>query len=91
MDYHPSSHEQRAKGLTDLNDLATQHPEVVSHQLNEVLQGVREQRLAATQWVELAPVVWDGMQSVTWFPIVLLEENFDTGPRSWRKLLGKRM
>jgi putative DNA primase/helicase len=49
--------EQRAKGLTDFNDLATQHPEVVSHQLNEVLQGVREQRLAATQSVELAPVV----------------------------------
>jgi putative DNA primase/helicase len=49
--------EQRAKGLIDFNDLATQHPEVVSHQLNEVLQGVREQRLAATQLVELAPVV----------------------------------
>jgi putative DNA primase/helicase len=49
--------EQRAKGLTDFNDLATQHPEVVSHQLNEVLQGFREQRLAATQSVELAPVV----------------------------------
>jgi len=48
------SAEQRAQGSTDFNDLATQHPEVVSHQLNEVLQGVREQRPAATQSVELA-------------------------------------
>jgi phage/plasmid primase-like uncharacterized protein len=43
------SAEQRAKGLTDFNDLAIQNPEVVSRQLDEVLQGVREQRLAATQ------------------------------------------
>ena len=49
--------EQRAKGLTDFNDLAIQNSEVVSRQLDEVLQGVREQRLAATQSVELVPVV----------------------------------
>jgi hypothetical protein len=29
--------EERAKGLTDFNDLATQNPEVVSRQLNELL------------------------------------------------------
>ena len=49
--------EQRAKGLTDFNDLAIQNPEVVSRQLDEVLQGVREQRLAATQSAELARTV----------------------------------
>src|SRR5271157_6546473 len=48
------SAEQRAKGLTDFNDLATQNPEVVSRQLDEVLQEVREQGRAATQSVELA-------------------------------------
>jgi putative DNA primase/helicase len=48
------SAEQRAKGLTDFNDLATQNPEVVSRQLDEVFQGIREQRWAATQSVELA-------------------------------------
>jgi antirestriction protein ArdC/phage/plasmid primase-like uncharacterized protein len=51
------SAEQRAKGLTDFNDLATQNPEVVSRQLDEVLQGVREQRLVATQSIELARAV----------------------------------
>ena len=51
------SAEQRAKGLTDFNDLAIQNPEVVSRQLDEVLQRVREQRLAATQSVELARAV----------------------------------
>jgi len=51
------SAEQRAKGLTDFNDLATQNPEVVSRQLDEVLQGVREQRLVTTQSVELTAVV----------------------------------
>jgi putative DNA primase/helicase len=51
------SAEQRAKGLTDFNDLATQNPEVVSRQLDEVLQGVREQRLVATQSIELAHAV----------------------------------
>ena len=49
--------EQREQGLTDFNDLAAQNPEVVSRQLNEVLEGVREQRLAATQSVELARAV----------------------------------
>jgi len=51
------SAEQRAKGLTDFNDLTTQNPEVVSRQLDEVLQGVREQRLVATQSIELARAV----------------------------------
>jgi len=51
------SAEQREKGLTDFNDLAAQNPEVVSRQLDEVLQGVREQRLAATESVELARAV----------------------------------
>ena len=46
--------EQRAKGLTDFNDLAIQNPEVVSRQLDDVLQGVKEQRLAASQSIELA-------------------------------------
>src|SRR5271157_4059798 len=50
-----ASAEQRAKGLTDFNDLAIHNPEVVSRQLDEVLQGVREQGRAATQSVELAP------------------------------------
>jgi hypothetical protein len=36
------SAEQRENGLTDFNDLARQNPEVVSRQLDEVLQGVRE-------------------------------------------------
>ena len=48
--------EQRATGLTDFNDLTTQNPEVVSIQLDEVLQGVREQGRAATQSVELAGI-----------------------------------
>jgi putative DNA primase/helicase len=51
------SAEQRAQGLTDFNDLAIHNPEVVSRQLDEVLQGVREQGRAATQSVELAPAV----------------------------------
>ena len=51
------SAEQRTQGFTDFNDLAIQNPEVVSRQVNEVLEGVREQRLAATQSVELAAVV----------------------------------
>ncbi len=51
------SAEQRSQEFTDFNDLATQNPEVVSRQLDEVLQGFRDQRLAATQSVELAPVV----------------------------------
>ena len=49
--------EQRAQGFTDFNDLAIQNPGVVSRQVNDVLEGVREQRLAATQSVELAAVV----------------------------------
>jgi len=51
------SAEQRAKELTDFNDLAIHNPEVVSRQLDEVPQGVREQGRAATQSVELAPAV----------------------------------
>jgi hypothetical protein len=49
--------EQRAQGLTDFKDLAIQKPEVVSQQLNEVLQGGREQSLAATESIELARAV----------------------------------
>ena len=41
--------EQRAQGLTDFNDLGIQNPGVVSRQVGEVLQGVREPRLVATQ------------------------------------------
>ena len=51
------SAEQRAKGLTDFNDLAIQNPEVVSRQLDDFLHGVREQRLAASQSIELARAV----------------------------------
>ena len=51
------SAEQRAQGLTDFNDLAIHNPEVVSRQLDEVLQGVREQGRAATQSVELVSAV----------------------------------
>jgi putative DNA primase/helicase len=51
------SAEQRANGLTDFNDLATQNSDVISRQLDEVFQGVREQRLAASQSIELARAV----------------------------------
>ena len=51
------SGEQRMWGFTDFNDLATENPEIVSRQLEEVLQVVREQRRPVTQSVELAPVV----------------------------------
>jgi hypothetical protein len=49
--------EQRSQGLTDFNDLAIQNPEVVSRQLDDVLHGVKEQGLAASQSIELAPAV----------------------------------
>ena len=49
--------EQRAQGLTDFNDFGIQNPEIVSRQLDEVLQGVREQRLLATQSIALAPAL----------------------------------
>jgi hypothetical protein len=51
------SAEQRAKGLTDFNDLTAQNPEVVSRQLEEVLQGIRKEHLVTTQSVELARAV----------------------------------
>jgi len=51
------SAEQRGKGFTDFNDLGTLNPEIVSRQLDEVLQGLREQRLVATQSIELAPAL----------------------------------
>jgi hypothetical protein len=35
--------EQRAHGFTDFNDLASQEPEIVSRQLDEVLQRIKEQ------------------------------------------------
>jgi putative DNA primase/helicase len=50
------SAEQRSQGSTDFNDLAIRNPDIVSRQWDEVLQGVREQLLAATQSVELARV-----------------------------------
>ena len=42
------------QGLTDFNDLGIQNPELVSRQLEEILQGVREQRLVGIQSIELA-------------------------------------
>jgi putative DNA primase/helicase len=39
------SAEQRGKGFTDFNDLGTLNPEIVSRQLDEVLQGFRERHL----------------------------------------------
>ena len=51
------SAEQRAKGLTDFNYLAIQNPELVSRQLDDVLHGVKEQGLAASLSIELAPAV----------------------------------
>jgi len=51
------SAEQRSQGFTDFNDLAIQNPEVVSRQLDDVLHGVKEQRRAVTQSVELARAV----------------------------------
>jgi hypothetical protein len=51
------SAEQRGKGFTDFNDMGIQNPEVVSRQLDEVLQGLREQRLVATQSIELVPAL----------------------------------
>jgi putative DNA primase/helicase len=46
--------EERAKGFSDFNDLATQSPEVVSHQLDEAVQRVMEQNVVATRSLELA-------------------------------------
>jgi phage/plasmid primase-like uncharacterized protein len=46
--------EERARGFTDFNDLETQNPEVVSHQLDEAVQRVMEQDVVATRSVELA-------------------------------------
>ena len=51
------SAEQRAQGFTDFNDLAIQTPEVVSRQLDDVLHGIKKQRLMLTQSVELARAV----------------------------------
>ncbi len=51
------SAEQRAQGLTDFNDSGIQNPELVSRQLEEILQGVREQRLVGMQSIELARAV----------------------------------
>jgi putative DNA primase/helicase len=51
------SAEQRGKGFTDFNDLGIQNPEIVSRQLSEVLQGLREQRPVPTQSIELARTV----------------------------------
>ena len=50
------SAEQRAKGLTDFNDLTIQNPEVVSRQFEEVVQRAKQQSLVASQSIELTPV-----------------------------------
>jgi putative DNA primase/helicase len=49
------SAEQRAQGFTDFNDLGTLNPEVLSRQLDELLQGLKEQHLVATHSIELGP------------------------------------
>jgi phage/plasmid primase-like uncharacterized protein len=46
--------EERAKGLTDFNDLATQNPEIVSQQMDEAVQRFMEQDVVATRSLELA-------------------------------------
>jgi hypothetical protein len=51
------SAEQGAHGFTDFNDLARQEPHVVTRQLEDVLQQVKGQSLAASQSIELAPAV----------------------------------
>ena len=51
------SAEQRAKGLTDFNDLTIQNPEVVSRQFEEVVQRAKQQSLVASQSIELTPTV----------------------------------
>jgi putative DNA primase/helicase len=51
------SAEQRGKGSTDFNDLGTQNPEIVSRQLEQVLEGYMKQRPVATQSIELARTV----------------------------------
>jgi putative DNA primase/helicase len=51
------SAEQRGKGSTDFNDLGTQNPEIVSRQLEQVLEGYIKQRTVATQSIELARTV----------------------------------
>jgi hypothetical protein len=51
------SAEQRAHGFTDFNDLARPEPHVVSRQLEEVLKGAKEQGLAISQSIELAPTM----------------------------------
>ena len=57
---HAERHEAKAlvaRWDTDFNDLAIQNPELVSRQLDDVLHGVKEQGLAASQSIELAPAV----------------------------------
>jgi hypothetical protein len=51
------SAEQGAHGFTDFNDLARQEPHVVTRQLEDVLQQVKGQILAASQSIELAPAI----------------------------------
>ena len=51
------SGEQRAKGLTDFNDLASEEPHLVTRQVEQVLQGLREQRRAISQGIELTRVI----------------------------------
>jgi hypothetical protein len=56
------SAEQRGKGFTDFNDLGTLNPEIVSRQLDEVLQGLREQRLVANCGCFADSNCWQGIK-----------------------------
>ena len=49
--------EHRLWGFTDFNDLASEEPRLVTRQVEEVLQGLREQLQAATLGIELARAV----------------------------------
>jgi phage/plasmid primase-like uncharacterized protein len=51
------SAEQRSRGLTDFNDLATQNPELVSQQLTSTK--VFETRLIATPWKDFVAALSD--------------------------------
>jgi hypothetical protein len=48
------SGEHRLWGFTDFNDLASEEPRLVTRQVEEVLQGLREKSQAPTQGIELA-------------------------------------
>jgi putative DNA primase/helicase len=48
------SGEHRLWGFTDFNDLASEEPRLVTRQVEEVLQGLREKSQTATQGIEVA-------------------------------------